>query len=259
MSVFPDPVAFSIGPCRIRWYGLAYVFGMLFSWLYGRRCIQKGYFPTLNVRHWDGMMNGLMLGIVLGGRIGYFLLYSPETFWQDPLEILQIWHPGMAFHGGLVGGALAILLYAHQQRLSSLVLFDVVAVSAPIGLFLGRIANFINQEHCGQLTDVPWGILFPMLPDGYRHPSQLYEAGLEGVVLFFVLMGFMRCHWAKYPGQLGGVFLMCYGMMRLFTECFRTPDGLWLGLTLGQWYSAPGILLGFGLWVWNRKKNSHKV
>ncbi len=253
MSWFPDPVAFSIGPCAIRWYGLAYVFGMFFSWIYGRRCIQKGYFPAISVTHWDGLMNHLMLGIVMGGRLGYFILYSPETFWTDPLEILQIWHPGMAFHGGLLGGVLAIILYARGQ-VSTLSLFDVVAVSAPIGLFLGRIANFINQEHCGKPTDVSWGVTFPIMPDGPRHPSQLYEAGLEGVVLLFILMGFMRHYRSLKPGQLGGLFLICYGIMRLFTESFRMPEGGWYTITLAQCYSIPVIGFGVGLWVWCNKK-----
>jgi phosphatidylglycerol:prolipoprotein diacylglycerol transferase len=256
MSWFPDPVAFSIGPCTIRWYGLAYVFGMLFSWMYGRRCIQKGYFSAISVAHWDGLMNRLMLGIVIGGRLGYFLLYSPETFWTDPLEIVQIWHPGMAFHGGLLGGVLAIILYARGQKVSTLSLFDVVAVSAPIGLFLGRIANFINQEHCGKPTDVAWGVTFPILPDGPRHPSQLYEAGLEGVILLFILMGFMRVYRSLKPGQLGGLFLICYGIMRLFTESFRMPEGVFHAITLAQYYSIPVIGVGLWLWFWHKKKSS---
>jgi phosphatidylglycerol:prolipoprotein diacylglycerol transferase len=254
MGWFPDPVAFSIGPCAIRWYGLAYVFGMLFSWFYGRRCIQKGYFPAMSVNHWDGLMNRLMLGIVMGGRLGYFVLYSPETFWTDPLEILQIWHPGMAFHGGLLGGILAIMVYARGQQVSTLSLFDVVAVSAPIGLFLGRMANFINQEHCGKPTDVPWGMTFPTMPDGPRHPSQLYEAGLEGVVLLFILMGVMRGYRPLKSGQLGALFLICYGIMRLFTESFRMPEDGWYTITLAQCYSIPVIAFGIGLWVWCRKK-----
>lgn len=258
MSWFPDPVAFSIGSLAIRWYGLAYVFGMLFSWFYGRRCIQKGYFPAISVNHWDGLMNHLMLGIVIGGRLGYFILYSPETFWTDPLEILQIWHPGMAFHGGLLGAVLAIILYARCQ-FSTLSLFDVVAVSAPIGLFLGRIANFINQEHCGKPTDVSWGVIFPTMPDGPRHPSQLYEAGLEGVVLLLILMGVMRGFRSLQPGQLGGLFLFLYGMMRLFTESFRMPEGQWFGITLAQYYSIPVIGIGVGLLFWNRKRHRYFV
>ncbi|MBM3631479.1 MAG: prolipoprotein diacylglyceryl transferase [Alphaproteobacteria bacterium] len=258
MSWFPDPVAFSIGSLAIRWYGLAYVFGMLFSWFYGRRCIQKGYFPGVSVDCWDGLMNCLMLGIVIGGRLGYFILYSPETFWTDPLEILKIWHPGMAFHGGLLGAVLAIMMYA-RGKVSTLSLFDVVAVSAPIGLFLGRIANFINQEHCGKPTDVSWGLIFPTMPDSPRHPSQLYEAGLEGVVLLLILMGVMRSFRSLQPGQLGGLFLFLYGMMRLFTESFRIPEGQWCGITLAQYYSIPMIGIGVGLVFWHRKRNRHFV
>lgn len=254
MIWFPDPVAFSIGPCDIRWYGLAYVFGMFFSWFYGRQCIKNGYFSAISVKDWDNLMNCLTLGIVVGGRLGYFVLYSVDTFWKNPLEILQIWHPGMAFHGGLLGGVTAIFLYAHRHKVAFLALLDVVAVSTPIGLFLGRIANFINQEHCGRLTDMPWGVVFPMLPDGPRHPCQLYEAGLEGIVLFLILMGIMRCNKRLCHGQLGGMFVILYGVMRLFTECFRMPDGLWHGVTLGQWYSMPGMLLGVVLWGASRKK-----
>jgi phosphatidylglycerol:prolipoprotein diacylglycerol transferase len=148
---------------------------------------------------------------------------------------------------------LAIILYARGQ-VSTLSLFDVVAVSAPIGLFLGRIANFINQEHCGKPTDVSWGVTFPIMPDGPRHPSQLYEAGLEGVVLLFILMGFMRHYRSLKPGQLGGLFLICYGIMRLFTESFRMPEGGWYTITLAQCYSIPVIGFGVGLWVWCKKK-----
>jgi phosphatidylglycerol:prolipoprotein diacylglycerol transferase len=253
MFLFPDPIAFSIGPYSIKWYGLAYVFGIILAWVYGRTCIRLGRFSKIGLGDWDGAINSMMLGVVIGGRLGYFALYSPETFWRDPLEIIQIWRPGMAFHGGLIGVIGAVFIYAHLRSLHPWVLMDIAAVSAPIGLFLGRLANFVNQEHCGYLTNMPWGVVFPTLPDGPRHPSQLYEAGLEGIGLFLILKALMRSNHAGYPGQLSGIFLIGYGVMRIISELFRMPDGIWKGLTLGQWYCNPCIIAGCILYFWPSK------
>lgn len=245
---FPDPVAFSIGTLSIKWYGLAYIFGLVFAWAYGRWCIDAKRLTGVSLSQWDGAMNSAMYGIVVGGRLGYFVFYAPEIFVQDPVEIFKIWHPGMSFHGGLIGVVVALWLHSRTYRVNFFRLLDVGAVVAPIGLFLGRLANFINQEHCGRPTKMPWGIVFPELPDGPRHPSQLYEAGLEGICLFIFLAFLMRSTYARCPGQLGGMFLMGYGSVRTLTEMFRIPDGVYLGITLGQWYCVPCIFIGFILY-----------
>jgi phosphatidylglycerol:prolipoprotein diacylglycerol transferase len=199
-----------------------------------------------------------MIGLVMGGRLGYFILYSGETFLQDPLEILKIWHPGMAFHGALVGVLLALWRYSKRHAVPWLTLMDVAAVGAPIGQFFGRLANFINQEHIGHITSMPWGVIFPSWPDAPRHPSPLYEAGLEGVLLFLLLRYFMRQMCGKKPGQLSGFFLIGYGIVRTICENFRIPDGIFFGITLGQWYCMPCILLGVGLYAYAKKEGKKR-
>ncbi len=248
MMDFPDPIAFSIGTLSIKWYGLAYVFGLIFAWLYGRRCVASGSISGVSLSQWDGAINIAMYGVVIGGRLGYFVFYDPATLFQDPVEVLKIWHPGMSFHGGLIGVVGALFFYARRHGIYFFNLLDVAAVSAPIGLFLGRLANFINQEHCGRITSMPWGVVFPTLPDAPRHPSQLYEAGLEGMGLFVLLALFMRWSCARYSGQLSGLFLIGYAVFRSMTELFRTPDGIYWDITLGQWYCIPCFLCGVALY-----------
>jgi phosphatidylglycerol:prolipoprotein diacylglycerol transferase len=250
---FPDPVAVEIGPLSIKWYGLAYVFSFFLVRWYGQKCIQSGYFNRISITDWDGAMGMSMIGLVMGGRLGYFILYSGETFFQDPLEILKIWHPGMAFHGALFGVFCALWWYARTHCVPWLTLLDMAAVGAPIGQFFGRIANFINQEHIGHITSMPWGVIFPSYPDAPRHPSPLYEAGLEGALLFLCLRYGMRRGYAEKPGQLSGLFLMGYGVVRMFCEFFRVPDGIFEGITLGQWYCIPWIFVGLGLYAHAKK------
>lgn len=250
--LFPslNPVAFSIGPLTIRWYGLAYFFGILGVWQYALLIIRN--FPAFRKKDVDDFLIWALVGAVLGGRLGYVLFYRPDFYMEHPLEILQTWKGGMAFHGGLIGVALAFWLYCRRRELPFLSFADWICCGIPIALFLGRIANFINQELFGRITNVSWGMVFPYGGPFPRHPSQLYEAFLEGVLLFILLrIGLSYKNIVKKPGSLTGIFLIGYGISRIFVECFREPDdflGFFVGwLTLGQILSFPLVLLGFFL------------
>ncbi|MCL4765952.1 MAG: prolipoprotein diacylglyceryl transferase [Hyphomicrobiaceae bacterium] len=260
---FPDldPVALQVGPIAVKWYGLAYMAGLLLGWLYIRRLVRNpGLWPAgqppLNIDRTDDLLFYITLGVVLGGRLGFVLFYEPAYYLSHPLEIVQVWRGGMAFHGALVGCGLAIWLFARRNAVSPWSAMDMCAAAVPIGLFFGRIANFINGELFGRPTSMPWGMVFPEAMYQYsaieptpRHPSQLYEAFFEGMVLFLVLrwMTHRRCA-LKSPGLTAGVFMIGYGLARSFCELFRQPDvlhGLTVGLlTPGIAYSVPMILLG---------------
>ena len=254
-----DPVALQIGPVSIRWYGLAYMAGILLGWLYGRYLVSRpelwGGKPAMTVPQADDFLLWITLGIVLGGRLGFVLFYEPSYFWEHPAEIPAVWNGGMSFHGGLLGVALAVYLFAKIKRINGLSLGDVASASTPFGLFFGRIANFINSEVVGRISDVPWAMVFPGAGDAPRHPSQLYEAALEGVVLFIILAVATYRHKAlTRPGTIFGLFLCFYGLFRSFVEFFREPHAghpLDIGvLTPGIVYSIPMILLG--LWLIRR-------
>ena len=246
-----DPVLVQIGPFAIRWYALAYIVGLIGGWRYclylaGRAPEAGG--PTRE--QIDDFLMWATLGVILGGRLGYVLFYQPGYFLANPGQIAMVWRGGMSFHGGLVGVALAMVLFARRRGVRLLALADIVACAAPIGLFLGRLANFINAELYGRPSDVPWAMAFPGAGPEPRHPSQLYEAGLEGVVLFALLFALTRATPAlARPGLLTGVFLAGYALSRVFVELFRAPDAqigyLVAGTTMGQWLSLP--LLAFGL------------
>lgn len=248
-----DPVALQIGPLAIRWYGLAYMVGILLGWRYCVRLANRdGVRP--DAKDVDDFVVWAVLGIVLGGRIGYLLFYNAASYLQSPLDALKVWHGGMSFHGGLSGVIIAIVIFSWRRGFSPLALGDLVAAAAPIGLFLGRVANFINGELFGRTTDRPWGVVFPHAGDLPRHPSQLYEAFLEGVVLFVLLAVLAhRPDVRRHTGLLTGVFLLGYGASRTFVELFREPDsqlGFILGpITMGQILSAPMVLLGLYLIV----------
>ena len=186
-----DPIAIEIGPLAIRWYGLAYMAGILFGWLYGRYLLSRADLwngkPPMTVSQGDDFLLWITLGIVVGGRLGFVLFYEPSYFWANPMEIPAVWNGGMSFHGGLLGVVIAVYLFARRNRINPLSLGDVASAATPFGLFFGRIANFINAEVVGRQTDVPWAMVFPGAGDFPRHPSQLYEAALEGVVLFVIL------------------------------------------------------------------------
>ena len=250
-----DPVLVRIGPFAIRWYALAYICGILIGWAYARAIVASK-------RVWDGRapMTGLdlddfliwiTLGIILGGRAGYVLFYNFRYFAAHPFEIMQLWKGGMSFHGGFIGCILAVMMFAHRRNIPLLSLGDVVCAVAPIGLFLVRIANFINGELWGRPTDVPWAMVFPGGGDVPRHPSQLYEAALEGLLLTAVLGLMVRFGALKRPGLIVGAFAVGYGLARCFAELFREPDPqlgfLWGQLTMGMLLSLPMILGGLAL------------
>jgi phosphatidylglycerol:prolipoprotein diacylglycerol transferase len=250
-----DPVLIQIGPFAIRWYALAYIIGLVAGWRYVRRLVQRpGWQLTpLDV---DDLLLYVTLGVVLGGRLGYVLFYRPGYYLSQPLEALAVWQGGMSFHGGVVGVIAAMWLFARLRKRSFLEVGDAVVCAVPIGLFLGRIANFINGELFGRVTDVPWGIVFPHGGPEPRHPSQLYEAGLEGVVLFVVLAVFAwRLRDPATAGRLSGIFLIGYALARSFAELFREPDAhlgfLWGGVTMGQLLSLPMLAVGLALVAWS--------
>lgn len=252
-----DPVALQLGPIAIRWYGLAYLVGILLGWRYGRRLIGNQRLwrdgqPPITPVSFDDLLLWVTIGIVLGGRLGHVFFYQPEIYLADPLAALRIWDGGMSFHGGLLGTILAIALFALKTKAPILPIFDIAAAAVPFGLFFGRLANFVNAELYGRVSDVPWAMVFPGGGPLPRHPSQLYEAALEGVLLFVVLRimthGFGSL---KYPGLTGGVFFAGYGVARIFVEFFRQPDD-YLGfiggfLTMGMILSAPMVLIGLAV------------
>jgi phosphatidylglycerol:prolipoprotein diacylglycerol transferase len=253
-----DPIAVSLGPFAIRWYALAYIAGLVIGWRY---CLALAKKPprVARAQDIDDFLVWATLGVVLGGRAGYVLFYRPEYYFANPSEILQIWHGGMSFHGGGLGVLAALIIFCRQRSIPVLGLADIVACAVPIGLFFGRIANFINDELWGRVSDVPWAMVFPSGGPLPRHPSQLYEAGLEGIVLFLVLYFVQRSDKVRMrQGMLTGVFLIGYALARMTGELFRQPDAnlgfIFLGTTMGQLLSLPLLLAGiFLVWyAWSR-------
>jgi phosphatidylglycerol---prolipoprotein diacylglyceryl transferase len=250
-----NPILISVGPLAVRWYALAYIVGIIGGWFYARALIASerlwGGPAPFTVLDFDDFVIWITLGIILGGRTGYVLFYNFPHFAAHPIEILQLWNGGMSFHGGVTGCVVAIVLFALRRRIPMLSLGDVVAAVAPIGLFLGRIANFINGELWGRPTDVPWAMVFPYGGPIPRHPSQLYEAALEGVVLFIVLALLVRGGSLKRPGVVTGAFALGYGVARITCELFREPDAqlgfLWGGLTMGMLLCIPLMLGGIAI------------
>ncbi len=245
-----SPVALQLGPLQLRWYSLAYIAGIIVGWWYLLRLLSQPAAPMAR-RHADDLVFYVTLGILIGGRLAYVLFYDPWQFAAHPLEIVKLWDGGMSFHGGALGTVAAILWLARRNALSALRIHDYVACVAPFGLFFGRLANFVNGELWGRIADVPWAMVFPSPDAGPypRHPSQLYEAGLEGIGLFLLLAyAFWRTDARRKPGMLLGLFLIGYGCARFFVEYFREPDvqlGIlpW-GLSMGQTLSFPMILVG---------------
>lgn len=255
-----DPVALQIGPIAIRWYALAYIAGFILGWRYALWLTRRTTLPPDRAAL-DDFLTWAVVGTILGGRLGYVLFYEPRLLYEPgrdlaaPFAVLEIWHGGMSFHGGLIGVTAAIILFARSRGFSPLQLGDVVAAAAPIGLFFGRIANFVNGELWGRVTDVPWAIVFPNAGPEPRHPSQLYEAGLEGLLLFLILLPFaMNPRIRARPGLVLGVFAIGYGLSRFLVEFVRQPDAqlgfLWLGATMGQLLSLPMIVIGIAVVLW---------
>jgi phosphatidylglycerol:prolipoprotein diacylglycerol transferase len=248
-----DPVAFEIGPMAVRWYGLAYMAGLMLGWWYARRlAAQPAYWGSVKAPTPDGLDDLLLyvaIGIVVGGRLGEVLFYNLPYYIANPMDIFRTWKGGMSFHGGMLGAIAAGWLFAYKKGLRPLSVFDLISVVVPIGLFCGRMANFVNGELWGRATDVPWGMVFPDGGDIVRHPSQLYEAALEGVLLLVILALAVRRWGFRRPGMLGALFIMCYGLARFFVEFFREPDsqlGFLFGgwLTMGMLLSVPMIVIG---------------
>jgi phosphatidylglycerol:prolipoprotein diacylglycerol transferase len=259
-----DPVALQIGPLAIRWYGLAYFVSILIGWWYVRRLVTDGRLwgarpPPMTLADADDLLLWMTLGVIVGGRLGNVLFYDPGYYLRDPLAVLRLWEGGMAFHGGLIGTILAMTIFGRRRRIPVLSLFDVAAAATPIGLFFGRIANFVNGELWGRPSSVPWAMVFPEAGPEPRHPSQLYEALLEGVLLFLILRvvthmlgGLQR------PGLTGGIFIAGYGVCRIISEFFREPDPrleqLSGFLTMGMVLSAPMVLIGIFAAIWAARR-----
>lgn len=256
MLTFPniDPIAFSLGPILIRWYSLAYIGGVLIGYQYLKSLDNKYKIIESSGKELEDLIFNVVLGIVLGGRLGYVLFYNFAFYLANPLKILVLWEGGMSFHGGLIGFTLAVFFHARKYKKPFLRHMDILACTVPIGLLLGRIANFINGELWGRVTDVSWGIVFPYAGPLPRHPSQLYEAILEGIVTFIILFICTRSEKIRnQSGYLAGMFLICYGISRFIVEFFREPDaqlGYLLNIiTMGQILSLPMIALGLFLFL----------
>ena len=240
-----DPIAFQVFSFEIRWYSLAYIAGILLGWLYCKKKIIK---DKVLFNLFDDFITYLIIGIILGGRLGYALFYNLNYYLENPIEIFMVWNGGMSFHGGLIGVIIASLLFSKKHNMSQFIFLDLVSLTAPIGIFFGRIANFINSELYGRPTDVPWSVKFIIIDNIKRHPSQLYEAIFEGIILFLLLGHFNKKGYLKNPGQISGLFLIFYSSFRFMVEFFRSPDPqlgyIFLNLTLGQVLSIIFLILG---------------
>jgi len=257
-----DPIVFEIGWFKLRWYSLAYLAGIALGWWYLLKLIAQPGAPMAR-RHADDMVFYATLGIIIGGRLGYVLFYRPMDYLRNPIDIPQIWDGGMSFHGGVIGVSLAILYLARSNGLNWLRIHDYVACCVPFGLFFGRLANFVNGELWGRPTNLPWAIIFPSGGPAARHPSQLYEAALEGLLLFAILWFLFRKTDARYqPGKLVGSFLLVYGLSRFLVEFVREPDvgleNLSWGLSMGQTLCVPMIAGGLYL-VATAKRRRERV
>lgn len=243
-----DPVIFSIWGFQIRWYSLAYIFGILFGWLILKNFNKKGS-PFINEKAMEDWIFWAVLGIIIGGRIGYILFYNFDFYLHHPTQILAVWNGGMSFHGGLIGSIISMFLFCRKYEIEFLKMTDLLTIAAPVGIFLGRIANFINMELYGRVTGSNYGVIFPNAGDMPRHPSQLYEATLEGLVLFLILFPLAQfTNIRNKPGILSGLFLCFYGIFRIFIEQFREPDSqiglLFSNVTMGQILSLPFLIFG---------------
>jgi len=256
MLVHPnfDPIAFSLGPLAVRWYGLTYLVAFAISYLLGRIRIANTCPARISVGMLDDLLFFCALGVVIGGRLGYVLFYMPADFLANPLEIFAVWHGGMSFHGGFLGVLFALWYVARKHELRFLEITDFFAPLAPLAFAAVRIGNFINGELYGRVTDVPWGMVFQYPGAGSlpRHPSQLYQFALEGLLLFVILWVYSAR--PRPTGAVSGAFLLGYGIFRFIAEYFREPDDhlglLALNLSMGQWLSVPMILAGIALMVW---------
>lgn len=262
-----DPVLLELGPLVIRWYALAYIAGLIIGWRYIVKLLRNAKLwrntngdtvaPPVSETEIDDLLLWVTAGVILGGRIGYVLFYKPVFYFTNPQKIIAVWEGGMSFHGGMLGVVIAVLLFAWRRKRPALAFGDVIAPAVPIGLFFGRIANFINGELFGRVTDVPWAMVFPNGEAEARHPSQIYEALLEGALLFFLIRVITHHSPAfRRPGEVTGVFLLGYGTMRIISEFFREPDEhlqfLFGHMTMGMLLSVPMIVVGIAL-IWRAR------
>ena len=241
-----DPVLIDLGIIKIHWYSLAYVFGILIGWWYGRLIITKkihGSDQEIYLKNFDDLISYIIIGVIVGGRLGYVIFYNLTFFLNQPIEIFKLWEGGMSFHGGLIGVILSTYIFSKVKKLNYKIYFDIICCAAPIGIFLGRIANFINSELYGTPTDKPWGVIFPEIDNLSRHPSQLYEAFLEGIVLF-VLINFLFLKKNFNYGLISFLFLIFYGIFRIVSEFYREPDKH-IGYIFD--FISLGSLLSFGM------------
>ncbi len=264
MFTYPqiDPVIFSLGPLQVRWYGLMYILGFIAAWLLAGYQTRLFQWKELQ-KHIDNINLVLICGVILGGRLGYILFYNFSYYLKHPLEIFATWQGGMSFHGGCIGVILCGFLYCWRNKLDFWKTADIYVVTVPIGLGLGRIGNFMNSELYGRVSEVPWAMVFPNGGPLPRHPSQLYEALLEGVVLFLILWLLKSRPWQKeksrwWPhGSMTALFLILYGIFRICIEFFREPDpqlgNVLAGMTMGQLLSGIMIGVGIAIWSWKRK------
>ncbi len=243
-----DPVAFQILSFEVRWYSLAYIVGILLGWILSKKIfIQKSYLKE----KFDDYITYLILGIIIGGRLGYVIFYNFNYYLNNLTDIYKIWEGGMSFHGGVIGIIVASILYSKKYNHNPFIYMDIVALVAPIGIFFGRLANFINSELYGKITNVPWSVIFIKIDDLTRHPSQLYEAFFEGIILFVILIYFKKKNFLNIPGMISALFLIFYSIFRFSLEFFRAPDQqlgyLILNLTMGQIISLLFFLIGIYL------------
>ena len=245
-----DPVAFEIFSLEIRWYSLSYIIGISIGWF----LCKKIFISDLDLKEkFDDYVTYLIVSIIIGGRLGYVLFYNPEYYLNNLTDTLKIWQGGMSFHGGLIGVIIASVLYAKKNNQSVFIFTDLISLVAPIGIFFGRIANFINSELYGFETNIPWAVQFIQVDNLYRHPSQLYEAFFEGIILFLILLYFRNKGILKIPGLISGLFLIFYSTFRVIIEFFRVPDEqlgyIFFNLTMGQIISLIFFLIGIYLTI----------
>ena len=249
-----DPVAIQIFSIEIRWYSLSYIFGILFAWIYCKKILIN----DKNIKNlFDDLISYLIIGIIIGGRLGYVLFYNLKYYLNNLIEIPMIWLGGMSFHGGLLGVILATIIFSKKHNINKYIFLDLISVSAPIGIFLGRIANFINSELYGTPTEILWSVKFVKVDNLSRHPSQIYEAILEGLVLFIIMLVYTQKNYLSKPGFISALFLIFYSLFRFITEFYRMPDDqlgfIILNLTMGQIISL--FFLSFGFYLFLKKKN----
>ena len=248
-----NPVALEIFSLKIHWYSLAYIFGIMFGWIY---CKKKLIDDKKILHLFDGLINYLIIGIIVGGRVGYILIYNLDYYLANFSEILMIWKGGMSFHGGLVGIVVSTFIFSKKNNVNAFIFLDLIAIVAPIGIFLGRVSNFINSELYGKESDIFWSVKFLAVDEVYRHPSQIYEAIFEGIALFLILNYLYRKKVFINPGVISSIFLILYSIFRIIIEYFREPDiqlgYLIFNLTMGQIVSI--IFLIFGIYLFFKKK-----